>query len=94
VLEQLVNSVARDVEDPETKMSVWKRSQALGDRERVARTSGTRRARAATCACPRSDRGRTTRRFLLQHTGVPSLDLRFGGFDNNDGVYHSIYDDY
>jgi N-acetylated-alpha-linked acidic dipeptidase len=31
---------------------------------------------------------------FLQHNGVPSLDLRFGGFDNNDGVYHSIYDDY
>ena len=27
-LEQLVNRVARDVEDPETKQSVWKRMQA------------------------------------------------------------------
>ena len=25
---------------------------------------------------------------------MPSLDLRFGGLDNNDGIYHSIYDDY
>jgi len=31
---------------------------------------------------------------FLQHNGVPSVDIRFGGFDASDGVYHSIYDDY
>src|SRR4029434_6892189 len=31
---------------------------------------------------------------FLQHNGVPSVDIRFGGFDTSDGVYHSIYDDY
>jgi N-acetylated-alpha-linked acidic dipeptidase len=25
---------------------------------------------------------------------VPSLNLAFGGLDNSDGIYHSIYDDY
>ena len=91
-LEQLVNSVARDVEDPETKMSVWKRSQA----RRIANGSREERTEART---------RTDLRIaalgsgsdyssFLQHNGVPSLDLRFGGLDNNDGVYHSIYDDY
>jgi len=91
-LEQLVNSVARDVEDPETKMSVWKRSQA----RRIANGSREERTEART----RSDlriaalgSGSDYSSFL-QHNGVPSLDLRFGGLDNNDGVYHSIYDDY
>jgi N-acetylated-alpha-linked acidic dipeptidase len=91
-LESLVNSVARDVEDPETKMSVWKRAQA----RRIANGSREERNEART----RSDlriaalgSGSDYSSFL-QHNGVPSLDLRFGGFDNNDGIYHSIYDDY
>ena len=92
VLEQLVNSVARDVEDPETKMSVWKRSQARAiargsrDERNEARTRGDLRMSALGSGSDYSS--------FLQHIGVPSLDLRFGGFDNNDGVYHSIYDDY
>jgi N-acetylated-alpha-linked acidic dipeptidase len=91
-LESLVNGVARDVEDPETKMSVWKRAQA----RRIANGSREERNEART----RSDlriaalgSGSDYSSFL-QHNGVPSVDLRFGGFDNNDGVYHSIYDDY
>jgi len=31
---------------------------------------------------------------FLQHAGIPSLNLSFGGLDRDDGVYHSIYDDY
>jgi N-acetylated-alpha-linked acidic dipeptidase len=91
-LEQLVNSVARDVEDPETKMSVWKRSQA----RRIANGSREERTEARTLTDLRIaalGSGSDYSSFL-QHNGVPSLDLRFGGLDNNDGVYHSIYDDY
>ena len=29
---------------------------------------------------------------FLQHLGIASLDLRFGGEDSSDGSYHSIYD--
>ena len=91
-LEQLVNSVARDVEDPETKMSVWKRSQA----RRIANGSREERTEARTRSdlrMPALGSGSDYSSFL-QHNGVPSLDLRFGGLDNNDGIYHSIYDDY
>jgi N-acetylated-alpha-linked acidic dipeptidase len=91
-LENLVNGVARDVMDPETKMSVWTRQQA----RRIANGSRDERNEART----RSDlriaalgSGSDYSSFL-QHAGVPSLDLRFGGFDNDDGIYHSIYDDY
>ena len=31
---------------------------------------------------------------FLQHAGIPSLNLAFGGLDDADGIYHSIYDDY
>jgi N-acetylated-alpha-linked acidic dipeptidase len=91
-LEGFVNSVARDIEDPETKVSVWKRMQA--------------RAIAGTAPGPRADvRARTDLRIgalgsgsdyspFLQHAGVPSLNLGFGGLDESDGIYHSIYDDY
>jgi N-acetylated-alpha-linked acidic dipeptidase len=91
-LEGLVNSVARDIEDPETKESIWKRMQA--------------RAIATTAPGPRTDvRARTDLRIsalgsgsdyspFLQHAGIPSLNLSFGGLDQSDGIYHSIYDDY
>jgi N-acetylated-alpha-linked acidic dipeptidase len=91
-LENLVNSVARDVEDPETKLTVWKRQQARtianGTREEKndARTRTDLRIAALGSGSDYSS--------FLQHAGVPSLDLRFGGFDSSDGIYHSIYDDY
>jgi N-acetylated-alpha-linked acidic dipeptidase len=91
-LEGFINSVARDIEDPETKESVWKRMQA--------------RAIATAAAGPRAEvRERADLRIgalgsgsdyspFLQHAGVASINLAFGGLDESDGIYHSIYDDY
>ncbi len=31
---------------------------------------------------------------FLQHLGIPSLDIRFGGEDEASGSYHSVYDSY
>lgn len=31
---------------------------------------------------------------FLQHLGLPALNIGFGGEDQSDGVYHSIYDSY
>jgi N-acetylated-alpha-linked acidic dipeptidase len=31
---------------------------------------------------------------FLQHLGIPSVDLRYGGEGETDGVYHSIYDSF
>ena len=91
-LEQLVNSVAKDVEDPETKTSVWQRLRA----RTIARGSMDDRNDARSRADLRIaalGSGSDYSAFL-QHNGVPSLNLGFGGLDDNDGVYHSIYDDY
>ena len=90
-LEQFVNRVARDVEDPQTKQSVWKRMQASA----IVFGPPAQRAEA---------RGRPDLRIgalgsgsdysaFLQHAGVPTLHMGFGGFDSSDGIYHSIYDD-
>jgi len=92
VLEQFINRVARDVEDPETKLSIWKRAQA--------RAIATGPAAARTEARSRPDlrigalgSGSDYSAFL-QHAGIASLNLSFGGQSQSDGVYHSVYDDF
>ena len=32
--------------------------------------------------------------MFLDHLGIASLDLSYGGEDSSSGVYHSIYDDF
>ena len=71
-------------------LSVWKRRPGER-RERYARRHA-RRAIARTCASTRSARARISRPFL-QHAGVPTLNVGFGGEDGG-GIYHSIYDSF
>jgi len=90
-LESFINGVARDVKDPEAKSSAWRRAQA-----RVIRTGSDEERRDA--------RERADLRIgalgsgsdftpFLQHLGVASLNIGFGGEDDG-GIYHSIYDDF
>lgn len=88
-LERFINGVARDVEDPETGLTVWKRSQAA-----VIRTgTPTERREARERADLRIDALGSGSDYtpFIQHLGIPSLNLGFGGEDGG-GVYHSIYD--
>ncbi|HEY5061301.1 MAG TPA: transferrin receptor-like dimerization domain-containing protein, partial [Gemmatimonadaceae bacterium] len=86
-LEHLVNEVAKDVPDPETGASAWRRDQA----ESVV--SGTTDARGSgDLAIGALGSGSDFTPFL-QHLGVASLNLGYGGEDNS-GIYHSIYDDF
>jgi N-acetylated-alpha-linked acidic dipeptidase len=91
-LEALVNGVARDVQDPEANVSVWKRSQAyrLHDaKDNEARTAIRNRADWKLFPL-----GSGTDYTVFQHhIGVASLNLGFGGEDQG-GIYHSIYDDF
>jgi N-acetylated-alpha-linked acidic dipeptidase len=91
-LEKFINDVARDIQDPETKLPVWKRAQLAT----IAFPSGAEDRQEA--------RNRTDLRIgplgsgsdygaFLQHAGVASLNLDFGGEDGG-GIYHSIYDDF
>jgi N-acetylated-alpha-linked acidic dipeptidase len=91
-LEQLVNSVAKDVEDPETKTSVWQRLRArtIARGSRDDRNDARSRADLRIAALGSG----SDYSAFLQHNGVPSLNISFGGLDASDGAYHSIYDDY
>jgi N-acetylated-alpha-linked acidic dipeptidase len=102
-LEHFINQVARDVTDPETGQSVWRRVQArsAGRGGEDGRGGGTPAAsgRGAGGAGGGPDlpigalgSGSDYTPFL-QHLGVPSLNLGFGGEDQT-GIYHSVYDDF
>ena len=91
-LEKFSNDVARDITDPETKLSVWAR-----DRLREissARTAEQREEirKRADLRIPALGSGSDYTTFL-QHDGVASLNFGFGGEDGG-GIYHSIYDDF
>ena len=91
-LENFVNGVMKDIDDPETKMTVWKRlrladtSRAAADRARrdpIASRPAHRRAgvRVRLHGVYRSSRRRQPQRG-------------YGGEDEGGGQYHSIYDDF
>ena len=91
-LEKFINDVARDIPDPETKLSVWKRAQLAtiasangADDRQEARSRGDLRIGALGSG---SDYG-----AFIQHDGIASLNLGYGGEDGG-GIYHSIYDDF
>jgi N-acetylated-alpha-linked acidic dipeptidase len=90
--EALVNGVARDIEDPQTKESAWKRMQA----RTILGGTAASRAEARSRADLRLNALGSGSDYspFLQHAGIASLNLSFGGLDQDDGIYHSIYDDY
>jgi len=90
-LEKFINGIAKDVEDPETKLSVWKRLQL-------------RRIASPPAADRQEPRQRADLRIgalgsgsdytaFIDHLGIASLNLGFGGEDQG-GIYHSVYDDF
>jgi len=101
-LEKFINGVARDVKDPETNLTVWKRLQQR-------RIEGPRAAASAATTTPvQQDRQEARQRAdlrigalgsgsdysaFIDHLGVASLSIGFGGEDAG-GVYHSVYDDF
>ena len=90
-LETFINDVARDITDPETKLSVWKRMQAAQIvnggpvQRREARERGDLRIGALGSGSDFTP--------FIQHLGVASLNVGYGGEDGG-GIYHSIYDTY
>jgi N-acetylated-alpha-linked acidic dipeptidase len=91
-LENFINDVARDIEDPETKLSVWKREQQRAIAN--ARTAEERQElrQRADLRIEALGSGSDYTPFL-QHVGVASLNLGYGG-ETGGGIYHSIYDDF
>lgn len=90
-LENFVNSVAKDIEDPETKMTVWKRARLHSISESKGKERDEMRERSDS-RIPALGSGSDYTVFL-DHLGVASIDLGYGGEDEG-GIYHSIYDDF
>jgi len=91
-LEQFVNGVARDIEDPETKMTVWKRAQLAA--VAAAKTPEDRQeARQRPDLRMEALGSGTDFTAYLDHLGIASLNLSYAGEDEQ-GIYHSIYDDF
>jgi len=90
-LEKFVNEAARDVLDPQTKVSVLDRARAntivnsQGDDRKEARERTDLRIGALGSGSDYTP--------FLQHLGIASLNIGFGG-ENGGGSYHSIYDSY
>lgn len=90
-LEKFMNGVARDIEDPETKLSVWKRDQlrlvsrGTPEERKEARTRPDWRLSALGSGSDYT--------VFVDHLGIASLDLSYAGEDGG-GIYHSIYDDF
>ncbi|HET9177353.1 MAG TPA: M28 family metallopeptidase [Terriglobia bacterium] len=92
-LQKFINGVARDIQDPEKNISVWQRDRDL--RIRRAATPAERQAlrqdRDLKIGALGSGSDYTV---FLDHLGIASLALSYGGESNGAGIYHSIYDDY
>ncbi|HEY7683674.1 MAG TPA: transferrin receptor-like dimerization domain-containing protein [Gemmatimonadales bacterium] len=92
-LERLVNEVAREIEDPETGLTVWKRLQL----RRIGRGSPEDRKDARERGDLRIEALGSGSDYtpFLQYAAIASLNLGFGGEEPDaDGVYHSIYDSF
>ncbi len=90
-LEQFINGVARDIEDPETKMTVWQRQHL----SQIANAKAEDRKELRQRADLRIEALGSGTDFtgFLDHLGIASLNLGYGGEDE-EGIYHSIYDDF
>ena len=90
-LEHFINDVARDIQDPETKLTVWKRKQAKAIDEAKPEDKEKVRSRADWRIGALGSGSDFTP--FLQHLGIPTLNIGYGGEDES-GIYHSIYDDF
>ncbi len=100
-LQHFVNQVAADVKDPQTGVSVGQRQRAeLAVQAEAPGASPRAVALGKIAADPARDvpidalgSGSDYSTFL-QHLGIASLNVGFGGEGSSGGVYHSAYDTY
>ena len=100
-LQRLVNEVSAGIHDPETDGSVQARLRAKlrvdayqspAPNEQVKRL-GQAAASAADVPIGALGSGSDFTPFL-QHLGIATLNLSYGGEADNDGIYHSVYDSF
>jgi N-acetylated-alpha-linked acidic dipeptidase len=92
-LEDFVNTVMKEIQDPETKMTIWKRlrlaqiSRATPQDRAELRSRPDLRIRALGSGSDYT--------VFTDHLGIASLNFEFAGEDDSlSGQYHSIYDDF
>ena len=90
-LEKFMNGVAKDISDPEKDYPAWKRLRLAEiakatpeDRDEIRKRTDLRLGALGS--------GSDYTAFL-DHLGIASLNLAYGGEDGG-GIYHSIYDDF
>lgn len=91
-LETFLTEVSQSVTDPQTKVSVFERRRAkdavsAGTDSEKTELLNRREIRLSPLG------GGSDFESFLQHDGIPTLDLEFGG-EGDGGEYHSIYDSY
>src|SRR6185312_419339 len=99
-LQHMVNQVAAGVTDPETKVSVQQRERAVIAVAASEPAASPRIRELATLAAAGGDlplgalgSGSDYSPFL-DHLGLATLDVAFGGEDADAGIYHSRYDSF
>jgi N-acetylated-alpha-linked acidic dipeptidase len=91
-LEAMVNEAGLDVMDPQIGINVMERK-----RSQMAVNAGNPKLKKEILSMKHLNIGAlgsgSDYSPFIQHLGIPSLDLGFGG-ENGGGEYHSIYDSY
>lgn len=91
-LETMMDEISKDVIDPQTNVNVFERQKA----EKITSAKTTKAKKdlmlKKTLTLDALGSGSDYSSFL-QHLGLTTLDLGFGG-EGNGGEYHSIYDSY
>ncbi|MEK0422568.1 MAG: hypothetical protein RLZ95_478 [Bacteroidota bacterium] len=88
----LITEISKAVKDPETGVTIFEREKA----SRAANATGAQAKKEAyeSTQYPLGAMGSgSDYSSFIQHLGVPSLNIGFGGEDEG-GEYHSIYDSY
>jgi N-acetylated-alpha-linked acidic dipeptidase len=91
-LEKFINEVARDVIDPEKEIPVVERSRASvilngsAEDRREARDRADLRISALGSGSDYTP--------FLQHLGIATLNIGYGGEGETAGIYHSVYDSF
>jgi N-acetylated-alpha-linked acidic dipeptidase len=91
-LEKLVNDVAHDVQDAETKLTVWKRWQ-LDSIKSASSDEERQELRQRKDIRIGISGGGSDHAGFQNFLGIAVIDASFGGEDGG-GIYHSIYDDF
>jgi N-acetylated-alpha-linked acidic dipeptidase len=91
-LEKFINEVTRDVTDPEKKITVFERARA----QQIINGNPEERREARERADLRIDPLGSGSDYtpFLQHLGIASFNIGYGGEGDTGGVYHSIYDSF